>query len=247
MLASWTKHIGILIFASHLIACSEEGIIKSVSVTAQEQQGYTYVGVTTQLQTNNLQIINVTLPIFSTSMLGVQVGQIEVQSYSPGYTNITLKVNLSEVTELPLKQETTMPNGTPFPVWGVDAKRWYSLSVGSSQVSKVYLNLADDASYAILGYALSIDTLSVGLAVNLFKPFQTDLITGYGGIYTGPLPGQSGVAVFANIKPALPLISLLENADSEIYFGDSSSEKSQNTLRKHVASLDKKKARLKIR
>lgn len=247
MLASWTKTLVFVFLSSQLIACSEEGIIKNVSVSAQEQEGDLYVGLTTQLQTNNLQILNITLPVFATSMPGVQVGQIEVQSYSPGFTNVTLKVNLSEVTELPLRQETSLPNGTPFPVWGVDVKGWYSLAVGSSQASKVYLNLASNQSYAILGYALSIDSLSVGIAANVFKPFQADTIAGYGGLYTGLLPDQSGLAVFANIRSLIPQNSFTAVEEKKVVFADFTSVKSKETLCKYVAALDKKKSKIKIK
>lgn len=234
-----------------LAACDPNAnqIIKGADLTAQVQQGDIYVGLTTHLNSNNVQILAAELPVFNPQNPAEQVGHISITTPQMGITDISLEMNLSKVSKLSsLTPEKGLPNGTAFPVWGVNPGSWYSLPLNNSKTSKLYVNVDWTAQNAIVGYALVSDSLSAGITANIFSAFNAQGVTGYGGIFSGTAPGTSGVAVFANISSVLKAVNpTLTKSSTQIYFADRTSDSRKQTVQKHLIDMNLKKTKIRVK
>ena len=225
-----------------LAACSQEGLVKGAALSTKITQGDVYVSLKTQVDSNNLQIMSVQLPIYNPENPVEMLGMLNVSSLVPGITDIDLVLNFSRVTKIPaLQAEKGLPNGTLFPVMGVRADEWYSIPLSDSRVSKLYLNLDLQAPKVFLGYALGTDSLSAGIVANLFTGFSAQGVTGYGGVYSGLLPGQRGVAVFADVS------SILKSSAPGMVFVDRTSKSRQNKVAEKLMQLNQRKSFLRVR
>ncbi len=242
--------LGALAVAS-LAACSQNGaqIIKGAELKAEVQQGDIYVDLTTHLDSNNVQILAVQLPIYNPENPLEQLGLVSIATPSQGVTDISLALNLSKVTKLQsLTVEKGLPNGTAFPVWGVNANNWYSLPLNNSKTSKLYVNIEGTLQKAVVGYALVSDSLSAGVTANIFAPFTAEGVTGYGGIFSGVKPGTSGVAVFADVSSVLKAVNpTLAKTSQSVYFLDRTSEARQKPVFKRLIDLNLNRAKIKIK
>lgn len=50
---------------------------------------------------------------------------------------------------------------------------------------------------------MDIDAVSAGVAGDAFIPFMYNNVTGLAGVFTGTLPGTSGIATFIDISASL--------------------------------------------
>lgn len=243
MIASPFKHLFLAITAvMSLAACSQESVIKGAELTTQTQQGNLFVGLKTHLDSNSIQIMNIQLPIYNPDSPLEILGMLQVNSPAPGVTDVDLLVNFTRVTQIPsLKAERGLPNGTFFPVMGVKTDNWYSIPLSDSRISKLYLNVDLAASKVVLGYALGTDAVSAGIIANLFTGFSSNGITGYGGLYSGVQPGQSGFAIFADVSSILK-----STVTPKVFFVDNTTESRKKPLQKRLWDLNLKKTWLRI-
>ncbi len=152
-------------------------------------------------------------------------------------------MNASRLVKLPtLTKETGLPNGTAFPVWGVNANNWYSLPLNNEKTSKLYVNIDFTSKKAVLGYALTTASVNAGVVGNLFSIFEGAGVTVFGGIYSGPQAGQSGVAIFGDVSKVFQI-----GTKSNIRFADSTSDSRKKAIEKHMIKLNTKKAVLKFK
>nr|BFD61976.1 hypothetical protein BdHM001_06570 [Bdellovibrio sp. HM001] len=244
MIASPLKHLFLALAAIvSLAACSQESVIKGAQLTTQTQQGNLFVGLKTHLDSNSIQIMNVQLPIYNPDSPLEILGMLQVNSPVPGTTEVDLLVNFTRVTQIPsMKAEKGLPNGTFFPVMGVKTDNWYSIAFSDSRISKLYLNVDLAASKVVLGYALGTDAISAGIIANLFTGFNSNGVSGYGGLYSGVQPGQSGFAIFADVSSILS-----RSAPTKVFFADSTVESRKKPLRKRLWDLNVKRTWLRIR
>ncbi|UXR64723.1 hypothetical protein EZJ49_00445 [Bdellovibrio bacteriovorus] len=218
-------------------------MIRGAELTTQTQQGNLFVGLKTHLDSNSIQIMNVQLPIYNPDSPLEILGVLQVNSVAPGMTDVDLLVNFTRVTQIPsLKAERGLPNGTFFPVMGTKTDNWYSIPLSDSRISKLYLNVDLAASKVVLGYALGTDAVSAGIIANLFTGFNSNGITGYGGLYSGVQPGQSGFAIFADVSAILN-----GPTTPKVFFADSTSESSKRPLQKRLWDLNAKKTWIRVR
>lgn len=243
MIASPLKHLFLALAAVvSLTACSQESVIKGAQLTTQTQQGNLFVGLKTHLDSNSIQIMNVQLPIYNPDSPLEILGMLQVNSPVPGTTEVDLLVNFTRVTQIPsMKAEKGLPNGTFFPVMGVKTDNWYSIALSDSRISKLYLNVDLAASKVVLGYALGTDAISAGIIANLFTGFNSNGVSGYGGLYSGVQPGQSGFAVFADVSSILS-----QSTPNKVFFADSTVESRKKPLRKRLWDLNVKRTWLRI-
>ncbi|QDK38981.1 hypothetical protein [Bdellovibrio sp. NC01] len=235
-----------------LAACSPGStqVIKGADLKAEAQSnGDIYINLTTHLDSNNVQILAAQLPIMNPNNPAEQLGLININTSAPGITDIALGLNLSAVAKLPvLTPETTLPNGTSFPVWNTTAK-WYSLPLNNSKTSKLYVNIDWTAQKSIVGYALTSDSLSAGIVANIFSVFNANGVTGYGGVFSGTTPGTSGLAVFADVSSVLTALNPTFSpvVTKKIVFADHTSEVKQKMFTKKLIDLNVKKAKIKFK
>jgi hypothetical protein len=223
-----------------LTACSKTGSwVTDAKLTTSNQNGDEYVQLSTQLNTGGIALIPITLPIVNPHNAAEVLGQISIHSgLGNGTSELEIAVNLSAVLSLPDGTSLGMlPNGTSIPVAGVDASHWLSLPVANSS-SRLYLNLDSQNKKAVLGVAIGIDQLSIGVPANLLLPFSAKNVSGVAGIYTGAGKGQSGFALFADAG------SLLSNKTTAKFMTKKSSELK---IQRKLYELDMKKSVLRVK
>lgn len=237
------KSAGLVCLWLGLAACSPEGLIRDAELSSSVQQGDLYVGLKTRLDAANIQMISAQIPILNPDNPAEMIGRLSISTLSPGITEMELLFNFSRVSQLPrLKPEGGLPNGTAFPVHGVSPQNWYSLPLGNSGRSRMYLNLDLGAPKVVVGYALSSEALNAGLLANLFTGYQGQGFVVYGGIYSGPLPGQSGVAVFGDVTYVLT-----GKSEGAVSFYDGTSAQGRRNLGQRILDLNRKNSVLKFR
>lgn len=235
-----------------LAACSQNTaqVIKGASIKAEVQNGDIYADLVTHVDSNQVQILALDLPIFNPKNPAEQLGEIKITTPQAGLTDITLALNVSKVAKLQyvLTPEKTLPNGTLFPVIGVDTNSWYSIPLNNSKNSKLYVNIEGTSQKAVVGYALVSDKLSAGITANIFTPFAAQGVSGYGGVFSGITPGASGIAVFADISSVLKAANpSLTKTTARIRFWDKTTEAKKKPLYKHLIDLNLKDAKLKFK
>ncbi|MFS4459484.1 hypothetical protein [Bdellovibrio sp. HCB2-146] len=231
-----------------LSACGDGKLITGADLSASVDQGQILMDLVTHLESQNIRFPVMQIPILNPHNPAEILGQLSLSSPAVGKTDVGLKVNLTQVASLPyLTPEKGLPNGTAFPVIGVDASKWYSLPLGGSKSSKLYLNIDQVTQRAVVGYTLASDGLSTGLVANLFLPFQSTTVAGYGGVYSSPNPGQSGFALFADVSAVLKTQAHSVQSLSRVGFKDATPEKKKETVQRKIIDLNLKKALLKLR
>ncbi|WP_413612327.1 hypothetical protein [Bdellovibrio sp. HCB-110] len=225
-----------------LTACDPNAkIIKDTKVKVSPDTGDITFNWTTHLDSNNIQIWGASFPILNPHNRAETLGQLAVSTTTPGITDVSLDLYFTDVINLPsLTPERTLPNGTAFPILaGVSPNNWFSIPLGESGSSKLYVNVDMASKKALVGYVLSSDSLRAGVVANLFTLFKSNGITGVGGIYSGTAAGQSGFAIFADLSNALPLASPnLKQQRTPVQFGDLSSKKKQDAIAKRLMKLN---------
>lgn len=203
-----------------LTACSKNANwVSGASLSTSTQNGDQYVQLSTQLNTGGIGLIPITLPVLNPQNPSQVLGEITIKSGLGGSTSeLDIAVDLSTVLQLPNGGMGTLPNGTSIPVAGVTASNWISLPVANSS-SRLYLNLDLTNKKVVMGAAISIDQLSIGLPANLLLPFSASNISGVAGIYTGVAKGQSGFALFVDASQLLTSVtsvSFVQKANSDM-------------------------------
>lgn len=242
------------IAAMTLSACgnSSSEIIKNAELQAEvHADGDLYASLTTKMDSNNVQIVSMDIPVFNPKNPTEQIGGLRISNPSQGVTQISLLMNVTSLANLQytLTPVKTLPNGTAFPVVGVNAGSWYAIPLKNSTNSKLYINI-DGTKSAVVGYALITDQLASGVVGNIFAPFAAEGVTGYGGVFSGAQPGTSGVAVFADISSVLKKITpnlKTASVKKQITFADKTTEKVQKKIYKHVIKLNVKGEKIRFK
>lgn len=223
-----------------LTACSKTGSwVTGATLTTSNQNGDEYVQLATQLSTGGIGLIPITLPVLNPHNPSEVIGLITIKSgLGNGTSELDLAVNMTAVLSLP--NGTSMgllPNGTSIPVAGVNASNWLSLPVAGSS-SRLYLNLDLANKKVVMGAAVGIDQLNIGVPANLLLPFAAKNISGVAGVYTGVSKGQSGFALFVDAS------SLISSQMTATFMQKKTSDMK---IQRKLYELDMKKSVLKIK
>ena len=204
MFSTIRKHVAIAaltLAAISLTACGGKvgQVLKDANLELTDVNGDQYVSLMTELDTKSLIVSAVTIPV------GNGMGQVEILSdITTQKTYLKLSFNLDKALNLPTPQySSVLPNGTLLPIAGVDLNKVMAFDVGSKG-SKVYLYVDPVSKKAIIGTAMNIASLSIGVPANMLMPFDFGTVTGVAGLYFGTQANTSGLAVFANLSSMFP-------------------------------------------
>ncbi len=195
------------VFATSLLttACGSGSIIQDVKVRAYTEGEELYGELKAQIQSGQLQIPSFTLPILDPRDPSQVLGSIGTRPVLGGGSELELDVNVSRAAKLQGADGRTLPNGIAIPIGVPGDVPVVGLSAGSR--SRVYLAFGEGV--AMLGVAVTIREFDgivqkVPIPLNLFPKFKTkEGIEGVAGIFTSPVPGESGIAIFADVSKAL--------------------------------------------
>jgi hypothetical protein len=211
------KVIGTLLIAAattmSLAACEDPRTYRPITATNLKtyslNNGDNYVELAVTLKTNSMQLPEIVMPVTSArTKMNLANLTIRPVANQPGLSQLLLAVNVTGAAGLE-GATPTLPNGTVIPVSGVDMTQLVALPLDQyNKNGRIYLAVDTENNTAIMGAALTWQTLdafgqSVG-PLNFFPSFEiTHGVKGIAGVFGSRTPGQSGVAVFADISQLL--------------------------------------------
>ncbi len=189
--------------------CGKSGglkLVKNIQLKTYEMNGDAYAEMIATLDTGNIMLPALDLPIQNPKNPGVSIGHVSIKPVLGGGSDLGLAVNITQASKGTAGTGGTLPNGTSLPVGGLGGATVIGLTIGNTG-SKVYLALGPQT--AVLGVAVVIKEFdSIGKnvgGINIFPSFKVgNNITGVAGIFTSATPSQSGIAVFADASSILP-------------------------------------------
>lgn len=182
-------------------------VLQTVKVETRPVDGDIVLDFSAELDLGAMSFSSIALPIIHPQG-NRQIGQLELASTLGGKNQIRVQLNVSEVSGL-RSEMATLPNGNMIPLIANNQ----TIAIGVGNGAKIYLTLAGQV--AALGVAVPISAFdNIGQTVpglNLFPIVRIENIVGTAGIFTGARPGQSGIAVVAdlsqvvNLNPSAPV------------------------------------------
>ena len=176
-------------------------VLQNVKVEARPVDGDVILDFNAELDLGAMSFSSIAVPIIHPHG-SRQIGQLELVSTLGGKNQLRVQLNVSEVSGLH-SEMATLPNGNMIPL--IANNQTIAIAVGNG--AKIYLTLAGQV--AALGVAVPISAFdSIGQAVpglNLFPIVRIENIIGTAGIFTGARPGQSGIAVVADLSQVINL------------------------------------------
>jgi hypothetical protein len=185
--------------------------VKDVQIRTYTQNNDVYAEVKAQVDTGKLSIPGITLPILNPKQPGVIYGSIGLNPSLNGGSELTLDVDVTAATGVQGIDGSLLPNGSPIPVGGLGNVPVVGLQAGAN--SKIYV--AVGPGVAVLGVALTVHQFdnvggNIPIPINLFPSFKlANGVTGIAGIFTGPVSGQNGVALFVDASAAFGTASTM--------------------------------------
>jgi len=184
-------------------------IVKDVTLGTHTDpdSGDAWVQMITLLDTGNLLLPALNLPIWNPEDPDRPYGRLALRPATGNRGEIDISVNLSLAAKIK-NQTNDLPNGSPLPMSVPDSAKLIGLPVGSGG-SRIYLAFSEDT--AVLGTAIVIREFDkigdkIG-SINVFPAFRfPNDVTGVAGIFTSPRPSESGIAFFADLAPLLDQI-----------------------------------------
>ena len=181
--------------------------VTGASIATSQVNGDDMVRMNVTLNTGSISLIPISLPILNPKNPTQLLGQV-------GITTTGLDVSLDLTSILRIQSSLvvgTLPNGTSIPVTNVNPNNWIVLPIGNG-ASNLYLNLDTVANTAVVGVAIGISQLNLGVPADLLLPFSLPGVSGLAGIYTGTAKGQSGFAAFLNASSLLNVANAITTA-----------------------------------
>lgn len=231
-------------------------VLSGVKVETSQVNGETWMSFTSNLNLGGMSFASLSVPIMHPR--GQQhIGQLELVSGLGGQSQIKISVNMSSVGDINIAQ-ARLPNGNLIPM--IANNPAIAIPIGNN--AKVYLALSETVT--AIGVAVPIsafDNIGRTLPGLNFFPIVTTAegITGTAGIFTGLQPGQSGIAVVADVSSVvnmgklMPSTSLLAQAQTVQdgikleYASHSASSLKKKKLDQMIYQLHQRKAVLRMR
>lgn len=185
---------------------AEESILKGIDLQTTTVNGDTYIGLDAIVIIGELKLPKIEVPIRHPETQA-DIGTLALESLQDGTNRIGININYTEVSQSDPKLGSTLPNDRELPgVLGLGTNTLLGIPILEN--SRIYVG-GDLEKELFLGVALGIPALDqavnqVPIPLNIFVglPFSTDVL-GVGGIYTSPLKGKNGLAIFAK-KSLIP-------------------------------------------
>lgn len=194
-------YFGITALALSACGPTEKLTLKGVDVSTSETADHkTYVNLEAIIAMGNLKFPNMELPVYHPETK-LPMGHMTLQGLNDGSNRVVISVDYEQATKLNADLGKTLPNGREIP--GVlGAENAILVGIPAIEQSRIYIG-GDLKKDLFIGVAVAIPAFDSVLAdvpipLNIFYnyPFSPE-VTGVAGLFTGPIKGQNGVAVFA--------------------------------------------------
>ena len=196
--------LGFTLSALATTACtsgSSSSMIQDMKLTTSQVNGDLNVNAIADLQTGGITMLPSAITIVNPKNTSQVLGQLSVLTgLESGSAEIQISVDVNSAIKAGEKIGAgTLPNGTTIPISGINGNNWVTLPIGKLN-SFLYLNVDDANKKAVIGVALDIEALAAGLAGDVLLPFDYNNVSGLVGVFTGVLPGTSGIATFIDLS-----------------------------------------------
>lgn len=189
--------------ALSLSACggNVSSILKDAKLELKQENGQGVVSLTTEIDTKNLILSAVTLPIYDQQNPPRELGKVQIATdITTNKTVLTATFNYQTALNLPAPMYSSiLPNGASIPLAGIDMSKMMVFDVGLSG-SKLYMYYDAAAKKSVIGVAINIPSLTIGQTANLFANFNFNSVSGLAGIYLGQAAGTSGIGIFTDLS-----------------------------------------------
>ena len=205
---------------------SQNQIVKDIVLQSSIRDEDIWVSLSASFMVGNLSFTAITMPIRNPKNPDVTYGEISfLPTLTPGFNEIKLSLNLSDVAKIQGGASPTIPNGTPIPIGGIGQVPVIEILIPGTNV-KIYFAL--DQKTVLLGVAAAIkefDVLSgyIGGA-NIFLGFNIQGVLGSAGLFTSRESGKSGIGLFVDLSSVIntEILNDLINNNRPASFADSS-------------------------
>jgi hypothetical protein len=185
-----------------LSACSQNGSValRGMDVSTNLVGTDTYINMNATLATGNLKFPNVEFPIINPTNLQV-FGQMALMNNPDGTNKVYVSVDYTQSTHLNGSLGNTLPNSRELPSSLGIPTGTVMIGIPILNHSRIYVG-GDMKHDAFVGAAIAIPAFDSAMnqilvPLNIFFGYPSSpSITGFAGLFTGPLTGQNGIAVF---------------------------------------------------
>lgn len=229
---SLSRFLTLVMLSLFAVACGSGGpsnVLNGIKVETSQVNEDTWMSFAADINLGAMSFGTVSLPILHPRGQ-MQIGQLELVSGLAGVSQLKVSVNLSEVADVNLTQ-AKLPNGNMIPM--IANNQTIAINIGSG--AKVYLTLSQTVT--AIGVAVPISAFdNIGRSVpglNFFPIVTQGDVTATAGIFTGLNPGQSGIAVVADVSKVVKLGKLMPSSQ---LLATAQAEESQD----EIIKLDKR-------
>lgn len=247
-----------VVMLSFLVSCGGSGsnVLTGIQVSTSQNGNDTMMSFAANINLGAMSFASISLPIIHPRGQ-TPIGSLELTSGLAGQSQIKINVNMSAVADINVSQ-AVLPNGNLIPL--IANNPTIAIKIGGG--ARVYLTLGQGVT--AIGVAVPIsafDNIGQSLpGLNFFPIVQQGDVVATAGVFTGLQPGQSGIAVvadvsklvnFGSLMPSSQLMAKSMSAQEESIKLDYRSQKPsaarENQLKSFLANLNAKKAKLRMR
>jgi hypothetical protein len=209
MKKSFLRAVTLVILSLFAISCGQNApsnVLTGVKVEAKTVDNDVWMSFAADLNLGAMQFASISLPVLHPRGQ-TPVGQLELVSGLGGVNQLKISVNVSELTDIQAAT-ATLPNGNMIPL--IANNQVIAVNIGKG--ARVYLALSETVT--AIGVAVPIaafDNIGRSLpGLNFFPIINSNNVIGTAGIFTGMNPGQSGIAVVADVSKVVNVGRLLD-------------------------------------
>lgn len=245
----------------------ENPMVTDVRLASQTNDGDIFVEIDATLDLGNITLPSIQYPVIhpKTSEL---IGEINLGTTFSGTTELTLSINLTNITRVPSIANSKLPNGLNLPVGGLRDIDVVQIPIADNR-AQVYIAMGDGIAMAGVAVVVSgMDQIGHEIGTSGFFPmFEIDDVKGIGGIFTSSNVGQNGLALFVDLSSVIDPQNFLAqssrlksgsvfamratpylNSGSQLFFIDQEPGKKQKKkMQKLIYKLHRSRARLNIK
>ena len=233
------RSVTLVMLSLFAISCGNapSNVLTGVKVQTESRNDDLWMSFAADLNLGAMQFASISVPVLHPRGQ-TPVGHLELISGLNGVNQLKISVNISELADVNTTQ-ATLPNGNMIPL--IANNQVIAVNIGNG--ARVYLALSENVT--AIGVAVPISAFdSIGQSLpglNFFPIVNTGDVIGTAGIFTGAQPGQSGIAVVADVSKVVNMGKLLPGTSAMMAI---QAEEAQDSLkldyRSHTVSRSKK-------
>jgi hypothetical protein len=196
---AFCKGLALCLLLMFVVSCGKQTkMLSQVEVKLSEIDQSIFLTFKAQINTAGMQAPSVFLPIYHPQSQ-IFIGEFSLTPTVKATAQMNIDLDLTAVSTLSTKL-SRLPNGARLPLIGDN--QVLELSLGNNAQVKLYLSFNHSAE--VLGASVAIANFdNIGARVGttaIFPVFNVSNVMSSAGIYTSPVNGRNGLAVFTDLS-----------------------------------------------